>query len=65
MEFIKHIQRYPLSNHLYWLSQGKPGGHVKWGEFLDSKTLSNAYEAQLASLGATDTLIAIFSKDDL
>jgi hypothetical protein len=24
---IQQCQRYPRSNHLYWLSQGKPGGH--------------------------------------
>ncbi len=35
VQYIKQIQRYPLSNHLYWLSFGKPGGHQKWG-FLDS-----------------------------
>lgn len=63
VDFIKHIQRYPLSNHMYWLSQGKPGGHTKWGEFLDSKQLNDAYEANLASLGLTDTLIAQFSKE--
>ena len=60
--FIKHVQRYPLSNHLYWLSKNKPGGHEKWSNFLDSKELSNAYENQLASLGATDTIIACFKK---
>lgn len=63
VDFIKHVQRYPLSNHLYWLSNDKPGGHVKWGNFLDSPELSKAYEAQLASLQATDTIIACFSKD--
>jgi len=41
--YIKQIQRYPLSNHLYWLSCGKPGGHQKWG-FLDSYELHAAYE---------------------
>ena len=64
VDFVKHIQRYPLSNHLYWLSKGKPGGHVKWGNFIDSPALSTAYEAQLASIGATDTIIAILSKED-
>ncbi len=64
VDFIKHIQRYPLSNHLYWLSNSKAGGHVKWGEFLDSKELTKAYESQLASLGMTDTLIAQFSKEN-
>lgn len=63
VDFIKHIQRYPLSNHLYWLSHAKPGGHVKWGEFLDSDELTQAYESQLASMGKTDTIIAMLSKE--
>ena len=62
VEFIKHIQRYPLSNHLYWLSKNKSGGHEKWSNFLDSEELSKAYENQLASLGATDTIIACLKK---
>lgn len=62
VEFIKHIQRYPLSNHLYWLSKNKPGGHEKWGNFFDSNELAKAYENQLASLGATDTIIACLKK---
>lgn len=62
IEFIKNIQRYPLSNHLYWLSHGKPGGHQKWGSFMDSTDLNDAYEAQLASLGITDTLIVKITK---
>lgn len=62
IEFVKYIQRYPLSNHLYWLSHNKAGGHQKWGNFIDSPELSKAYEAQLSSLGATDTLIAQFIK---
>ena len=24
---IEGVQRYPLSNHLNWLANGKPGGH--------------------------------------
>lgn len=62
VEFIKHIQRYPLSNHLYWLSQSKPGGHQIWGNFLDSEELTKAYENQLATLQATDTIIVCFTK---
>ena len=57
-EFIQHIQRYPLSNHLYWLSKEKAGGHEKWGNFLDTKELSSAYESSLARIGTTDTIIA-------
>ncbi len=62
VEFIKHIQRYPLSNHLYWLSFNKSGGHENLG-YLDSKELNQAYENQLATLGATDTLIACLKKE--
>jgi len=61
LNWIKHIQRYPLSNHLYWLSSGKPGGHQKWG-VLNDKNLNSSYEHQLASIGKTDTIIAGLSK---
>lgn len=54
---INHIQRYPLSNHLYWLSFKQPGGHKKW-EFLDSPILMEAYAKNLASIGKTDTITA-------
>ena len=60
LDYVDHIQRYPLSNHLHWLSKGAPGGHQKWS-VLDSDDLSKAYESRLASLGLTDTLIASFS----
>ena len=54
---IQQFQRYPLSNHLHWLSQGKPGGHEKW-TMLDSPELSQAYAGALAQIGKCDTLIA-------
>lgn len=54
---IQQHQRYPLSNHLHWLSQGKPGGHQKWA-FLDNPELKVAYASALAALGKCDTLIA-------
>jgi 2-polyprenyl-3-methyl-5-hydroxy-6-metoxy-1,4-benzoquinol methylase len=59
-DYVKHIQRYPLSNHLYWLALGKPGGHKVW-QFLDSAELNWAYEKQLALISACDTLFASFS----
>lgn len=58
---IQQYQRYPLSNHLHWLSHGKPGGHEKWS-FLDSSRLNEAYAASLASVGKCDTLIAWLEK---
>jgi 2-polyprenyl-3-methyl-5-hydroxy-6-metoxy-1,4-benzoquinol methylase len=50
-------QRYPMSNHLHWLSKGKPGGHEAWA-FLDSAGLHAEYEASLSRVDRTDTLIA-------
>lgn len=60
VNYIKQVQRYPLSNHLYWLAFGKPGGHKEW-MMLDSAELHAAYEKQLASLGLCDTLVASLS----
>ena len=54
---VQSYQRYPLSNHLHWLSRGKPGGHQSW-VFLDTPELASAYANTLAALGKTDTLIA-------
>ena len=54
---IQQYQRYPLSNHLYWLSKGKPGGHKFWN-FLDSPILQQAYADTLSRIGQCDTLIA-------
>jgi SAM-dependent methyltransferase len=60
VEYVGHVQRYPLSNHLHWLAKGKPGGHQVWS-FLDSRELCAMYEARLAALGLTDTLVARLS----
>jgi 2-polyprenyl-3-methyl-5-hydroxy-6-metoxy-1,4-benzoquinol methylase len=58
---IRQVQRYPLSNHLHWLSQGKPGGHQRWA-FLDSPALASAYESALAAIGKCDTLVAFLER---
>jgi SAM-dependent methyltransferase len=60
VDYVRQIQRYSLANHMYWLAEGKPGGHKEWS-FIDSPALADAYEKQLASLGRCDTLIAGFS----
>jgi SAM-dependent methyltransferase len=57
----QYYQRYPLSNHLYWLSQGKPGGHQLWS-FMDTPEVSQAYTNILASMGRTDTLVAYLER---
>lgn len=54
---ISGFQRYPLANHLHWLSHGKPGGHSKW-DFLRTNELDNSYADMLAKIDKTDTLIA-------
>lgn len=56
---IEHIQRYPLSNHLYWLARGEKNGHWEW-RFLDSLELSHAYANSLRRIGKTDTLTGYF-----
>lgn len=55
------IERYSLGNHLYWLSQGRPGGHLKWQEF-NGRELNKAYEKTLVNLGIADTLWYIGTK---
>ena len=57
---IEQFQRYPPSNHLYWLSRGEPGGHERWA-FLDTPALASAYGGALAAIGKCDTLIANLS----
>lgn len=54
---IKGYQRYPLSNHLYWLAKGLPGGQRVWPEF-DADGASSAYERVLISRDCSDTLLA-------
>lgn len=56
------VQRYPLSNHLYWLSNGLPGGHKTELNLLDTQELNKSYENSLKKIDATDTLIAIAEK---
>lgn len=61
VDTIKYYQRYPISNHLYWLSKGKPGGHTKWS-FMDNSILNEEYSNILSSIGKTDTIIAYLKK---
>jgi len=54
---IMGYQRYPLANHLYWLSQHKPGGHDSWRS-IASAELTSAYTNVLQKIDRTDTLIS-------
>jgi len=58
---ISQYQRYTLANHLHWLAEGKPGGHVKWN-FLEDKKLQAQYEKKLAEIKQCDSLVAILEK---
>ncbi|MFL6601399.1 MAG: class I SAM-dependent methyltransferase [Steroidobacteraceae bacterium] len=59
---IRQLQRYPLSNHLYWLRHNRPGGHREWS-FLDTPGLNAAYEASLAAIGKCDTIVAWLERE--
>lgn len=58
--YIKQIQRYPLANHLYWLSNGMPNGHEKWSHFREAD-LERAYAQLLSQMSASDTITALLS----
>jgi len=61
VKYLKHVQRYGVTNHFWWQFFKKPGGHKKlW--FLNFKLFDYLYEKSLASLKATDTIIVSISK---
>ncbi len=56
---IEGIQRYGLPNHLFWLKNGKPGGHKNPLSIVETENLKNSYADALSKLDANDTLVAI------
>lgn len=52
---LRYIQRFGLSNHLYWLIQGRPGGHSKFKNLYDER-MELMYIKQLIKNKSTDTL---------
>ena len=56
---IEGVQRYTLSNHLYWLKNGKPGGHKSPLSIIETENLKNSYADALSKLDANDTLVVI------
>jgi len=56
---VNGIQRYPLSNHLNWLTYGKAAGRKSSFSIIDTPALNNEYESSLDQVDATDTLVAI------
>lgn len=55
------FQRYNLANHLHWLKEKGPSGHIKWS-MLSSAELDTAYSNMLNKIDMTDTLIAVAEK---
>lgn len=53
-------QRYDISNHLYWLLKGKPGGQ-NYFKFLSKKTI-NSYKKDLIENNYFDTMFVVISK---
>ncbi len=60
LNYIEQFQRYPISNHLYWLAFNKPGGH-KVFEIFNDEELNRLYTKKIAELGKCDTIIASLS----
>lgn len=58
---ICQVQRYPITNHLYWLAKGMPGGDSIWGmKFSDE--LNDEYVKCLKNNKSCDTLMVFLKK---
>lgn len=55
-----YIQRYPFSNHLQWLLNGKAGGNKEYEQNFGS--INKTYTDLLIRERATDTIVCIFRK---
>lgn len=51
-------QRYDLSNHLYWMRYGKPGGMNAYTKYL-GENIEKKYKKNLISMGHYDTLVGV------
>lgn len=56
------VQRYGLANHLYWLLQGKPGGHELMESYFNEDT-NTAYANDLKKVNLNDTIWLVAIKD--
>lgn len=61
INWIEQIQRYPISNHLYWLSNGLPNGHNIYSIFNNNK-LNQEYSKVLKDEKMCDTLLLSIKK---
>ena len=58
---IKPVQRYDLSNHMYWMMNGKPGGQGIYNDVF-SPDLLKMYAKDLTDHFICDTLFAVVTK---
>ena len=58
---VEGFQRFPLSNHLHWLSKGLPNGQNIFTTFNQPELMAE-YESTLKKIDETDTIIAIAEK---
>jgi 2-polyprenyl-3-methyl-5-hydroxy-6-metoxy-1,4-benzoquinol methylase len=56
IKMLKQIQRYPVSNHLYWLAKDQAAGHKIW-DFLNSEKIILEYEKLLSNMSMCDTIV--------
>jgi len=61
IDSVESVQRYNLANHLYWLSLGKPGGHIYWKEKFQPE-INKFYEQGLFQAKINDTIFIRASK---
>ena len=59
---IKPVQRYDLSNHIYWMIYSKPGGMGRYNDVFHKK-LNLEYKAALESKFICDTMFAVITKN--
>lgn len=63
LEKVEQVQRYPLANHLYWLTHGKPAGQIVWSDFSTDK-LNKEYKKVLEKNYECDTLLFTLKKNE-
>lgn len=61
VKLFKYVQRYGLDNHLGWIIEGTPGGHLRHNSNV-SENLKIEYDKFLAKAGQSDTLFLVAEK---
>ena len=56
------VQRYDLSNHMVWMSEGKPGGHGRFASVLGPE-VDAAYRRSLMNRWICDTVFVVATTD--